>query len=388
MEKIYAFTDESGSFGWELDNENTSTHFIIAAIIVKESDVDTVRTAVAGIRDRYFPKGEIKSSKIGKKHNRRKKILEETLEIPYQIFAIVVNKESLKDWNGLRFKKSFYKFMNNIVHKELRAAFKNLVVVADEIGGSDYMQSFCRYVEDHAEIPNLYGDSEFSFENSKSEVIVQLADLISGTLSFLYDEHKKDANVPDYQGILKNKIIRIEQYPKMYDNYDLEKSALASEYDKDITEICLHQAIDFINTYKDDDSEIRQGQLIVLKYLLFRFMNNDTRGYISTKELSGQLAWKYGKVGERKFRKEIMGGLRDSGVIISGSHDKKGYKIPSKKADIDDFLNHNISIILPMLGRLKKCHDIIKLGTCGVVDLYHADAYKKLKEFIEKDMAE
>lgn len=218
MEKIYAFTDESGSFGWELDNENTSTHFIITAIIVKESDVDTVRTAVAGIRDRYFPKGEIKSSKIGKKHNRRKKILEETLEIPYQIFAIVVNKESLKDWNGLRFKKSFYKFMNNIVHKELRAAFKNLVVVADEIGGSDYMQSFCRYVEDHAEIPNLYGDSEFSFENSKSEVIVQLADLISGTLSFLYDEHKKDANVPDYQGILKNKIIRIEQYPKMYDN--------------------------------------------------------------------------------------------------------------------------------------------------------------------------
>ena len=224
MEKIYAFTDESGSFGWELDNENTSTHFIITAIIVKESDVDTVRTAVAGIRDRYFPKGEIKSSKIGKKHNRRKKILEETLEIPYQIFAIVVNKESLKDWNGLSFKKSFYKFMNNIVHKELRAAFKNLVVVADEIGGSDYMQSFCRY-----------------------------------------DEHKKDANVPDYQGILKNKIIRIEQYPKMYDNYDLEKSALASEYDKDIAEICLHQAIDFINTYKDDDSEIRQGQLIVLK---------------------------------------------------------------------------------------------------------------------------
>lgn len=68
MEKIYAFTDESGSFGWELDNENTSTHFIITAIIVRESDVDAVRTAVADIRDRYFPKGEIKSSKIGKKN--------------------------------------------------------------------------------------------------------------------------------------------------------------------------------------------------------------------------------------------------------------------------------------------------------------------------------
>lgn len=51
MEKVYAFTDESGSFGWDLDNKNTSTHFIITAIIVRESDVDAVRTAVADIRD-------------------------------------------------------------------------------------------------------------------------------------------------------------------------------------------------------------------------------------------------------------------------------------------------------------------------------------------------
>lgn len=388
MEKVYAFTDESGSFGWDLENKSTSTHFIITAIIVKESDVDKVRTAVAEIQNRYFPKGEIKSSKIGKKHARRKRILEDTLDIPYKIFAIVVDKESLKDSRGLQFKKPFYKFMNNIVHKELRAAFKNLVVVADEIGGSDYMQSFCKYVEEHSEIPNLYGDSEFSFQNSKSEVIVQLADLISGTLSFLYDEHKKSADVPDYLSILNDKIIRIERYPKTYADYDLDKCALASEYDKDIAEICLHQAVNFINEHKDDDDELRQAQLIVLKYLLFRFMNNDTRNYISTKELNGQLTWKYGKVGERKFRKEIIGGLRDAGVIISGSHNKKGYKIPSKKSDVEDFLNHNVSIILPMLGRLKKCRDKIMLGTNGEVDLYQADTYKELKVFIEKDMAE
>ena len=332
MEKIYAFTDESGSFGWDLDNKNTSTHFIITAIIVRESDVDAVRTAVADIRDRYFPNGEIKSSRIKRSYQeRRKKIIEETLPIPYKIFSVVVEKKLLEDSRGLRFKQSFYKFMNNIVHKELRAAFKNLVVVADEIGGSDYMQSFCKYVEEHSEFPNLYGESEFSFENSKSEVIVQLADLISGTLSFLYDEHKKDASVPNYQEILKDKIIRIEQYPKTYVNYNLERCAIASEYDKDIAEICLHQAVDFINKYKDDTDELRQAQLIVLKYLLFRFMNNDTRAYIPTSELLNQLEWtKYGKISVQTFRKEMIGGMRDARVIISGSHHKKGYKIPSK----------------------------------------------------------
>ena len=96
--------------------------------------------------------------------------------------------------------------MNNIVHKELRAAFKNLVVVADEIGGSDYMQSFCKYVEEHSEFPNLYGESEFSFENSKSEVIVQLADLISGTLSFYMMNIKRMRVFPTIKKSLKIKL--------------------------------------------------------------------------------------------------------------------------------------------------------------------------------------
>ena len=27
MEKVYAFTDEYGAFGWEIDNPSVSTHF-------------------------------------------------------------------------------------------------------------------------------------------------------------------------------------------------------------------------------------------------------------------------------------------------------------------------------------------------------------------------
>ena len=34
MERVYAFTDEYGAFGWELNNPSVSTHFIITAIIV------------------------------------------------------------------------------------------------------------------------------------------------------------------------------------------------------------------------------------------------------------------------------------------------------------------------------------------------------------------
>ena len=74
MDRVYAFTDESGAFGWDLDNSTVSTHFIISAIIVKECDLDELRNKVEVIRKRFFQTGEMKSSKVGKKHRRRKMI--------------------------------------------------------------------------------------------------------------------------------------------------------------------------------------------------------------------------------------------------------------------------------------------------------------------------
>ena len=39
MERIYAFTDEYGQFGWDINKQDVSSCFIISAIIVKESDL-------------------------------------------------------------------------------------------------------------------------------------------------------------------------------------------------------------------------------------------------------------------------------------------------------------------------------------------------------------
>lgn len=38
MEREYAFIDEYGNFGWDLENPSVTTHYIITAIIVKEYD--------------------------------------------------------------------------------------------------------------------------------------------------------------------------------------------------------------------------------------------------------------------------------------------------------------------------------------------------------------
>ena len=273
--------------------------------------------------------------------------------------------------------------MNDIVHKELRRAFKQITIVADEIGTTDYMASFCRYVERKQDQPNLFGDADFSFNESKNDVRIQIADFISGTLAYIYDNHKKGSGVPDYAAMLHQKTIRIEIYPKTFKTYVLENSPLADDYDEDIAQLCFAQAIRYIEKNAGaNDPEIK-AQVIVLQYLLFRFMNNGTRGYIYTNELREQIrSSEIGKISESTFRMRIIGQLRDKGVIIANS--QKGYKIPSKCAELYDFINHDAKIVIPMLSRLKKCRDLVKLATANELDLPDQPEYEQVKNYFDQ----
>lgn len=384
MEKIYAFTDEYGGFGWNFSKEGVSTHFIITAIIVEEQNVDNLKLSMETIRQKHnFQKSEMKSSKIGKNHKRRLSIIQDLKELPFSIFSVVVDKRECERMPGLRYKKSFYKFMNNILHKELRRAFSNLVIVADEIGGSDYMKSFSSYVYARQELPNLLGETEFSFCASQNDILIQLADFISGTLAFAYDPTRCSDDTPPYLQILKSKIIRIMIYPQTFESYKINNSAIAEDYDETIAELCFRQATLFLkhNNDNEDDDEIK-AQVIVLDYLLFRFMNNDTRGYISTKELKSQLEHMgYSDISTSTFRLRIICKLRDKGVIIASS--PKGYKIPSKEAELYDFVNHGASVVIPMLERLRKCRDLVRLATNNELDLFAHDEFKKLKRYFD-----
>ncbi|MEG0835605.1 MAG: DUF3800 domain-containing protein [Christensenellaceae bacterium] len=383
MERVYAFTDESGAFGWQLDNPSVSTHFIIGAIIVRGSDLESVRGQVEEVRKRYFQTGEMKSSSIGKNHARRKRILADLLKIDFSVFAVVIDKSQLVDAKGLKYKGSFYKWTNNVVHKELKHAFRQVTIVADEIGGSDYMQSFSKYVKERQDIPNLLNDADFRFENSRNNVLIQLSDLISGSLAFDFDFHRGDTK-QNYRKMLEKKLARIELYPKTIETYTVDTSAMAENYDLEIADICLRQALIFIGLYEDSDDFERKAQIIILKYLLFRFMNNDQRKYISTKELKGQLRYALDQdLSTQTFRTKVIGKMRDEGVVIASSSPKKGYKIPATKAELYDFINHGTTIILPMLERLKKCRDIVKLGTNNEIDLFARTEYSNLKKYFD-----
>ena len=183
--------------------------------------------------------------------------------------------------------------------------------------------------------------------------------------------------------VLGKKVITVQLYPKTYDTYVLENSALAEDYDERIAKLCFAQAVKFVKNHSDSDIPEEKAQVIVLNYLLFRFMNNDTRGYIYTAELKNKLrGTEYADISDTTFRANIIGKLRDKGIIIASS--TKGYKIPSKESEVYDYINHDAKVVIPMLARLKKCRDLIKLGTNNELDLLDHEEYKQLKNYFDQ----
>lgn len=383
--KKYAFVDEFGAFGTDFENSGCSTHFIITAIIVDEDDLSTVSNGVEVVRKRYFQTGEIKSSRVKHNHKRRKIILNELKKLPFHIFSIVCDKRKIYENSGLRYKKPFYKFLNNLVYQELRIAYSNLIITADEIGGNDFLISFANYVRSK-EIPlGLFDKSAFRFENSKNSNIIQVADIISGSLAYNYDNKKiAEADGYNYRAMLSDKILRIKEFPETFDTFNVTQNSLNPEYNPQIADICYRKARRFIETHQnEDDVEVKQ-QIAVLNYLLFRFMNKSPRNYIPTKELINQLMYLgYDKLSIQSFRNKIIAKLRDNEVIISSS--SSGYKIPSTEKELYDFVNHGKSIIMPMLHRLKICNDVIRMGTEGHIRLFERAEYQQLAKMVEED---
>lgn len=384
MSTKYAYIDEFGAYGFNFESEGCSSHFIVTAIIVDKDDISLVEEGVDNIRKTLFKTGEIKSSIVGKNHRRRISVLTELMTLPFKIYALVCDKRKIYEQSGLRYKSSFYKFINNLVYQELRISFSNLVIVADEIGENEYLKSFAEYVRKR-EVPlSFFDESLFRFENSKNSSIIQVADFISGSLAYNYDEwKKKKAEGFNYKSFLDSKVLMIAEFPKTFENFNLQRNDLNPQYNVEIADISYRRAVSFLEKYKkSDDLEIKQ-QVAVLKYLLFRFMNKSPRKYIPTRELINQLCvLGYDKISIQTFRTKIIAKLRDNDVIISSS--SSGYKIPSSEEELEDFINHGKTIIFPMLRRLKKCNDIIKLGTEGKIDLFERAEYQVLANMFKE----
>ncbi|WP_223649072.1 DUF3800 domain-containing protein [Hymenobacter psoromatis] len=372
-----AFADEFGTNSFAFDKQ--TSHFIVCSIIVNEHDLGLLEIEVEEIRRKNFQTGEIKSLKVGQNHQRRKAILEKLCKLNFQIYAVVINKKLLYS-DGFKHKASFYKFANGLVYKELYKTFPKLTLAVDEHGGNDFMLSFKKYVQKN-HIGDLFEGANFLVENSRSNLMIQVADFMAGTLGYCFDDTKKSSESETFLKLLEPRLSSINHFPN-YEKLEEEVNTCDSLFDIRVSEMALRSALSFVRDKQNNDKS-HSDQISFVKLLLMYYTTYRKKGFVSTKELINHLdAGRQHKISEQYFRTQIVGKVRDSGVLIaSNSSGDKGYKLPTSVDDLYKFIKHSNSIIMPMLKRIKRAKDIISLATHNDLDLLVA--YPKLQKIIE-----
>ncbi|MDF3032088.1 MAG: hypothetical protein K0R03_2646 [Moraxellaceae bacterium] len=379
----YAFLDESGLPSLDTGKAGNSRHYVICAIKTQENCLASLIKGVESVRARHFQTGEMKSSAIGPKHaNRRIRVLKDLMKLDFNYYALVIDKDALDRDGGFSFKRSFIKYFASTVCNKLFASHPNIRVLADAHGDKDFQCELSAYINEKY-ASDLFKDGTFEVADSKSHVLIQLADFIAGTISHIY-EKKADPSVREiYRELVDSHCLSMDSW---LTNATEKEIYLPNGFDDEVKDHAIRQAKIFIQkSEKSKNIEVSQ-QVICLRLLLVEAIFNPSGGYISTRSLVDHLKEHgFTEANEQTIRSSVISQLRDSEVIIASSG--KGYKIPQTFSDMHDFVERVDSIVLPLLNRLKMARDSYKFATNGEVDLLAGTKYVGLEailDFIEK----
>jgi hypothetical protein len=259
----------------------------------------------------------------------------------------------------------------------LYKAYPKLRIIEDQIGTSEFQESFKKYIREHRP-KNLFNEYDFGYTDSKDSLLVQLADIVGGTISKVYvDDH-----APNYLEMLKGKILCIEEFPNKTTPYFASLTSENIQYDKDIFELSVQCAKSFISTYEHDESLEKKLQIAILKYLLFQVYNVDAYNYISSHQLLSVLEeYADERIHSNYLYRRIIAPLRDAGVILASC--ARGYKIPITVEDITTYLNQTHTVVSPMLHRIEICRNLIRQKTDNSLDVLDDPAFLKYKNYFD-----
>ena len=374
-----AYIDECGSFGFDFNLDGTSKYYVLCAVVVDNTKIDELHLAVENIkRANGFQNTEMKSSKIGSDNSRRARIISQILQIDFHIMLLIADKERFKEGSPLtEYKKSFIKYLHQRLYNLLYHAYPKLKIIEDETGTTEFQASFKQYVADMRPNFNLFNDYDFSYTDSKDELLVQLADLIGGSIN----RALIDPNAPNYREMLKAKILGVDEFPSRKEPYWGTASPEDYKFDRDIYELSVKCAQDYVDKYQSEIDEEKKSHVAFLKYLLFQ-VNNNPAQYISSYQLVNYLRNYTGHNITRNYLyRRIIAQLRDQGVLIASC--PQGYKIPISVEDIVTYLNQTHTIVSPMLYRMGVCRQLVFQGTIGRLDILDDPAFLKYKRYFD-----
>lgn len=367
MEVINAYIDESGDPRF---NEGASERLEFSAVLIEAVNEGKTIEQLNNIKAKFNLK-EFKSSRI-RQERRRIQILKELQEVDFKFINLSIDKSRVYGvWKHNP--KVFYKYTQKILHRELHRLYPDRNVTIDQFSDEKYQESLKIYLEDNSQL-ELF-NSVLNIGSAKNNVLIQLSDLIAGTNRKLIGG-EFESPIP-IRGLLAAKELHLLVWPENFNRLNID--SIKDKEDKNVADISISYADRYIENNKEDPSF--NHRIMILEYLLFQVKFIDKNSYIYSLELISWLEKNNIKYSEEEFRKNIIGPLRDDGVVIAGS--RKGMKIPMSVTELVDYLSYTSSRYITMIKRFKETFKTLNGSALGSIEIFNSDEFKIHKKLFK-----
>lgn len=370
------FIDESGD-----ENLNGSRYYVVTAMIVDSDNQNDIVNHFKGVKNRRF-NGEMKSKGIGSDSLRRKEVLNDlTHGKNYRLQFLIVDKSKLTSV-GFQYSPVFIKYLHSILYKEIVDDIPNVRIYADRLKTRNFTSKFENYLKKN--IPqSLFNDWRVEFFDSKTNECVQAVDVFGGTLRRCFNEEESQEDKTVLMSFFKD-LSNVIIFPSSKINhlYDT-KNHTRNTYDWQIENRAISLAHDFMDLHIDNCDKDVKSQIAILQLLLSNYYLTNGQDWVPLQNLKDNYKACFSdEISDQKLR-SIVGKLRDNEVLIV-SRSSGGYKIPTKEADLYEYLNTQNNVISPMLNRVYITSESIKRATDNQLKiLEEKEEFKNLNIMLE-----
>ena len=202
--------DESGDAGFKLD-KGSSPFFVLTSVIF-DDNLQAEKTAVElkllrqelGFDEGYEFHFNNCSERL------RKAFLEKAAAQQFRVRALVFDKAKIRSEELRTKESSFYNYAVKLLLKDAKGRIKDASVKLDGKGDRVYKRATGTYLRQ--QLNNSRSDrviSKFKFVDSKTDILIQLADMVSGSLFFSYRD-KPTSN--RYKNIIKTRMENVWEF--------------------------------------------------------------------------------------------------------------------------------------------------------------------------------
>lgn len=381
MKKAKIYIDEFGNTHLDLSKSGTFSHFVYASVIISEENEEKARLLRNEICKKFRLGDNIKSSNLGdsKYFDKRLEILRYLVEnLDFTIDVLVIDKKHIdRESGGLRFKQVFYKYFQKTFVSKYNDLYESYDIRLDKVG-EEFAHELELFVQAKATTPDLFNqDRTYRVSDDiKGEKLIQLADIISGSIGKIYCTSHASERMEEIFNILHSRL-SVQHFPYK-SNYEIKTSE--DDRKKDILIRRLSQ--DILEKYvKSTEGKNEALGLNLVEYLAIQ-NRMDPKRLVPSYEILTYLRNFNSNVTEDKLRSTIRD-LRYKGLFIISHKGQPGYKLASSYDDIIEHFNHFMRYVLPMLEKLKAINEKMTNSTFNELNpLEKDDRFQLVKNLI------